>query len=97
VTRIVVTPLAQADMERLCDFLEQSLPHEAARTAGILADGLAILRRHAEIGRPIGDGLRELVISRGRTDYVALYQYDDDLDVVSLLRVRHQRESGYEH
>jgi hypothetical protein len=33
-----------------------------------------ILKRHPEIDRPVEDGLRELVISRGRTGYVALYR-----------------------
>ena len=34
-------------------------------------------------------------ISRGRTGYVALYQYDAATDVVLVLAVRHQREAGF--
>jgi plasmid stabilization system protein ParE len=39
--------------------------------------------------------LRELVISRGRTGYVALYSFEEDQDAVLVLAIRHQREAGY--
>ena len=38
--------------------------------------------------------LRELVISKGRTGYVALYRYLPEQDRVDILAIRHQRESG---
>lgn len=95
-TRLVVSVEALEDLGRLCDFLEQSLPAEAARTAELIADGLEILKDHPAVGRPVGHGLRELVISRGRTGYLALYVYDRDADVVSVLGLRHQREAGYD-
>jgi plasmid stabilization system protein ParE len=37
---------------------------------------------------------RELVISKGRTGYVALYRYLPEQDRVDILAIRHQRESG---
>lgn len=40
--------------------------------------------------------MRELVISRGNTGYLALYIYDKDADAASVLAVRHQREVGYQ-
>ena len=95
-TRLVVSDQALEDVERLCDFLEQQLPLEAARTAELIADGLEILKNHPAMGRPAGQGLRELVISRGRTGYLALYAWDRDADVVSVLALRHQREAGYD-
>ena len=95
-TRLVVSARALDDLERLCEFLEQRLPLEAARTAELVADGLEILKNHPAIGRPAGHGLRELVISRGRTGYLALYAWDRDADVVSVLALRHQHEAGYD-
>ncbi|MEW5781962.1 MAG: type II toxin-antitoxin system RelE/ParE family toxin [Pseudomonadota bacterium] len=47
------------------------------------------------MGRPVEHGYRELVVSRGRIGYVALYAYDKAFDLVLILAVRHQRESGY--
>jgi hypothetical protein len=39
--------------------------------------------------------LRELVISRGKSGYLALYDYDEPNDMVLVLALRHQREAGY--
>jgi plasmid stabilization system protein ParE len=36
-----------------------------------------------------------LVISRGRSGYVAMYRYDAARDIVFVLRIRHQREAGF--
>jgi len=36
--------------------------------------------------------LRELVISRGKTGYLALYDYVEEHDVVRVLAIWHQRE-----
>jgi plasmid stabilization system protein ParE len=54
-----------------------------------------VLKRHPLIGRPVEYGYRELIISRGRTGYVALYTYEEASDIVLILAIRHQRESGY--
>ena len=94
-TRLLINVDAADDIERLCDFLLESLPEEAVRTMDIILDALDILKKHPVIGRPVRTGLRELVISRGRTGYLALYLYDEEADVVSVLALRHQREVGY--
>jgi plasmid stabilization system protein ParE len=96
VTRLFISERAGADIDRLCDFLLEALPHEAVRTSGLIFEALEILKTHPAIGRPLGHGVRELVISRGRTGYLALYAYDDAADAVSVVAVRHQREAGYD-
>ena len=40
-------------------------------------------------------GLRELIISRRRSGYLARYELDDARDLVLVARIRHQWESGY--
>ena len=95
-TRLLVTVRALDDIDRLCDFLAEHLPHEAARTAQLIAQGLEILKVHPLVGRPSGHGMRELVISRGNSGYLALYIYDKHADAASVLAVRHQREAGYQ-
>lgn len=94
-TRWIVAPQAADDLERLTDFLLESLPQEAAATVDLVLDALAVLEHHPLMGRPLSHGLRELVISRGRTGYLALYQYDAQADVVLVLAVKHQREQDY--
>jgi hypothetical protein len=49
-----------------------------------------------EIGRPAGGALRELVRSRGRSGYLALYDFSQAEDTVFILGLRHQRKAGYE-
>jgi plasmid stabilization system protein ParE len=95
VTRLIISENATDDIERLAAFLPETLPHEAVWTAEILFGGLEVPKTHPLIGRPIGQGLRELVISRGRSGYLALYVYDADADAVAVLALRHQREAGY--
>jgi plasmid stabilization system protein ParE len=53
------------------------------------------LARHPFIGRQVEDGLRELVISQGKTGYVALYSVEAEYDAVLVLAIRHQREAGW--
>ena len=57
---------------------------------------VSMLARHPLIGRPAEHRLHELVISRGKTGYVALYRYLEAADVVLVLALRHQREAGYD-
>jgi plasmid stabilization system protein ParE len=48
------------------------------------------------VGRNAESSLRELVISRGRSGYLALYRYDVASDTAIILALRHQRAGGYE-
>lgn len=94
-TRWALSIGAANDLERLVDCLLAEFPLEAVRTVDLVTDALAILGQHPKIGRPAGYGLRELVISRGKSGYLALYQYDESADIAIVLAVRHQRERGY--
>lgn len=86
---------ALADLVRLTDFLADTDPLAADETVGLIAEAVDLLVRHPLIGRPVESGLRELVISRGRTGYVALYSVEKSDDAVLVLAIRHQREAGY--
>lgn len=93
--RLSYTQRALTDFERLADFLRETDPAAAATTPTLIADALALLRLHPHIGRPRGGPIRELVISRGATGYVALYSVEPGGDEVLVLALRHQREAGY--
>jgi plasmid stabilization system protein ParE len=93
--RLAYSGPALADLERLTDFLVETDPVAAVETVGLIEEAVELLIRHPLIGRPIEHGLRELVISRGRTGYVALYSFEEDQDAVLVLAIRHQREAGY--
>lgn len=93
--RLIYTERALADLDRLTDFLVQAEPVAGMETVDLIAEAVQVLGHHPLIGRPAEHGLRELVISRGRSGYLALYSYESDQDVVLVLSVRHQREAGY--
>ena len=93
--RLVFAPRALDDLDRLTDFLLEQSPESAAATTPIIISGLQALKLHPLLGRTAEQGLRELLISRGRTGYVALYQYDAATDTVVVLAVRRQREAGF--
>jgi plasmid stabilization system protein ParE len=75
------------------DFLAREAPDTATEAANEIVNTTRILQRHPLIGRPVGR-LRELVISKGQTGYVALYRFLPEQDRVDILAIRHQRESG---
>lgn len=86
---------AGRDLETLTDFLRETDVTAAIETADLIIDAVSVLKRHPLIGRPVEYDYRELIISRGRTGYVALYTYEEASDIVLILAIRHQRESGY--
>ena len=60
----------------------------------LILEAMSVLERHPLIGREVGDGYRELIISRGRTGYVALYRFLEARNLVRVVALRHQRELG---
>jgi plasmid stabilization system protein ParE len=95
VAAVTYTARGLADLERLFEFLAENDPAAGLAAAEAIMDAVTILERHPLIGRPVESGLRELVISRGRSGYLALYRYIPLDDAVLVLAIRHQRESGY--
>lgn len=83
------------DLDRIVDHL---LRHEVAaaetRVAGIVS-ALDVLALNPQIGRPVGEDRRELVIGRDAQGYVALYRYLPVLDIALVLAIRGQQEAGY--
>jgi len=94
--QVVYSERAFGDFERIFEFLAEGDPPIAALAVTTIQDAVSILERHPLIGRPVESDLRELVISRGKTGYLALYSYLEAEDVVLVLAIRHQREAGYD-
>ena len=92
---ISYAPRASSDLQRLVDFLAGSDPSAAAQTTELIVSAVEALQHHPLLGRPVESGFRELVISRGRSGYLAFYRYDEARDRVLVLTIRHQREAGY--
>jgi plasmid stabilization system protein ParE len=101
--RVRLTRDAEADLERLFDFLldrelsrdggDLSLPEQAIAA---LRSGIATLKTSPFTCRKAGQSpfLRELIVPFGRSGYVALFEIEGETDV-AVLAVRHQREDDY--
>ena len=101
--RVRLTRHAQADLQRLFDFIiepELASPtgtlEIAERALTAIRTGFDTLRAMPFTCRKAGDSpfLRELVISFSATGYVALFEILDEQEVV-IAAVRHQREDDY--
>jgi plasmid stabilization system protein ParE len=95
VAEVVYSRHAFTDLERLGDFLAKDARKAAIAAIDVIRDGIEILGRHPLVGRPCEEGLRELLVSYGKSGYVALYSYEQWQDVVLVLAIRPQREAGY--
>lgn len=94
-SRIEFSHAVAADLERISRHLrDHESMHAHSRPAEILA-AIDVLRDNPHIGRPAGDGRRELVIGRDDHGHLALYRFDAVIDVVFVLAIRSQREAGY--
>lgn len=91
---IVYSRNALANLERAFEFLAEKDPRSAPAAAAIRT-AVDVLARHPLIGRPVEGELRELVISYGRTGYVALYRFMPSANSVRVLAIRHQRWLDY--
>jgi plasmid stabilization system protein ParE len=97
--RVRFTGQAEDDLLRLYDFLLEHDLAVAERALDAIKDALRLLEQFPFSCRKAGDGrlgprLREMVIPFGATGYVALFEIED-ASTVTVLAVRHQRESDY--
>jgi plasmid stabilization system protein ParE len=99
--RLLVTPQALEDLERITDFLLAREDGLALELLSYLLEGAEILKRFPLVGRKgiashsATHALREWPVQRGKTGYLILYEHVARDDMVRILRVRHQLEAGY--
>ena len=86
---------SQLDIERFFTFLRQKDRQAALRAVSTIRESLLLLQQMPQIGRPVEDGLRELIIDFGNSGYVALYDFDRLSDEVVIYAIKHQFEDDY--
>lgn len=94
--RLIWSPPALADVQRLYRSLAIKDVDSARRAMKTLRAGVKILAHQPEIGRPVDDMdpmFREWLINFGTSGYIALYRFDGE--TATILAVRHQKEAGY--
>jgi len=97
--RVVFSPAAMRDMDRLRNFLKEKNLVASKKAVSTILSSLRILETFPNIGRPIEDlpvDYREIVIPFGSAGYIARYHYsEENHDVVEVLAIRHGKEVGF--
>jgi len=95
--RVKLSPRAQSDIKRLYDFLAAKDTAVAGNAVDAIVSSFIPLTRIPKIGRKKdGTALRELIIDFGSSGYIALYDFDEELDEVVITALRHQKENNYQ-
>jgi addiction module RelE/StbE family toxin len=94
--RLIWSPSAVHDVQRIYRFLAEKNMDAAQRVVKAIRSGVQIIAQHPEVGRPADEmdpEYREWMIGFGNSGYVVLYRYDGEDAVIVV--VRHQKEAGY--
>ncbi|WP_338847278.1 type II toxin-antitoxin system RelE/ParE family toxin [Massilia sp. W12] len=94
--RLIWSPAALQDMQRHYRFLANKDVAVAKRAIRALRAGVNILSHQPEMGRQIDNlpaEFRDWLIDFGASGYVVRYRGGPE--IITLLRVRHQREAGF--
>lgn len=94
--RLIWSPQALLDVQRLYRFLATRNPDAAKRAVKAIREGVKVLAAQPSVGRPAEDmepEYREWLIDFGDSGYIALYHYDEKTAVI--VAIRHQKEAGY--
>lgn len=92
---VVYSRRALDDLERLLTFLAREDTAAAERSAAAIRSGVSLLADHPLVGRVRHGAIRELVLSFGKSGYVALYRFVPHRAEVRVLGFRHQRELDF--
>jgi plasmid stabilization system protein ParE len=95
-SRLIWSPSALRDVQRLYRFLAGKNIDAARRAVNTIRESVKIIEGQPGIGRPTKDmepEYREWLINFGDSGYVVLYRFDGHTAVI--VAVRHQREAGY--
>jgi plasmid stabilization system protein ParE len=94
--RLIWSPAALLDVQRLYRFLAPKNADAARRAVKTIRESVQILALQPGIGRPAQDmepEYREWLIEFGQSGYVALYRFDGQTALI--VAVRHQKEFDY--
>lgn len=95
-SRLIWSPSALLDVQRLYRFLAPKNSEAAKRAVQAIRQGVKVLEQRPGLGRPVedmDDEFRDWIIDFGDSGYVARYRVDQQS--ITILAVRHQKEVGF--
>jgi plasmid stabilization system protein ParE len=93
--KVVYTKESPEDFDRIFAFHAAEDSATGVEMVDRITEVIERLADHPYLGRPAEEGTRELVISKGKTGFIALYDYIEGEDAIVILAIRHQLEEGY--
>jgi plasmid stabilization system protein ParE len=94
--RLIWSPAALLDAQRLYRFLAPKNLDAAVRAVGAIRQGVELVEHQSGLGRPIedmDDEFRDWIIDFGDSGYVVRYRVT--AETITILGVRHQKEAGF--
>ena len=94
--RLIWSPAALRDVQRLHRFLAEGTPRPRSERCGALREGTKLIAAQPGIGHPVpdfGTRVRERIIPFGESGYVLLCRLEGE--TAAIVAIRHQREAGY--
>ena len=95
-SRLIWSPSALLDVQRLYRFLAPKNSEAAKRAVQAIRLGVKVLEQQPGLGRPVEDmdvEFRDWIIDFGDSGHVARYRVDQQS--ITILAVRHQKEVGF--
>ena len=95
-SRLIWSPLALLDVQRLYRLLVPKNPDAAKRAVQAIRQGVKVLEQQPSLGRLVhdmDDAFRDWIIDFGDGGYVVRYRINHQH--VTILAVRHQKEVGF--
>lgn len=95
-SRLIWSPSALLDVQRLYRFLAPKNSDAAKRAVQAIRQGVKVLEQQPGLGRPVDDmddEFRDWIIDFGDSGYVVRYRVDQQS--ITILAVRHQKEVGF--
>lgn len=95
-SRLIWSPTALLDVQRLYRFLARKNLDAATRAVRAVRQGVKVLEQQPGMGRPVedmDDEFRDWIIDFGDSGYIARYRIAPD--AITILAVRHQKEAGF--
>lgn len=97
--QIIYTPQALEDLTMCRDFLLKATANPTLANEAMvhITDSLALLNNAPKLGRYYDSRrqLREYIIRFGKNAYLALYDFNEVQELVSILRIKHSRQANY--
>lgn len=92
--KLVISPAAAADIERLRLFLADKNPAAAQRAIASLIEAIDSLPSFPDRSKPSSvPGLRDLIVPFGHSAYVMRFEHDSEQQRIVIVRIWHGREA----